>query len=86
MCLTQATANVLSPNVDAEGARIKVKAGDNVYFDLNDNYFRINKINYPAGVNDISAEQIKVFPNPNSGSFSLEIPIHIKRCHCNHSK
>lgn len=72
------TANVLSPNVDAEGARIKVKAGDNVYFDLNDNYFRINKINYPAGVNDISAEQIKVFPNPNSGSFSLEIPTTLK--------
>lgn len=68
------TANVLSPNVDADGARIKVKGAGNVYFDLNDNYFRINKINYPAGVNEISSDQIEIYPNPNTGSFTVEIP------------
>lgn len=72
------TANVLSPNVDAEGARIKVKGAGNVFFDLNDNYFRINKINYPAGLNEITENQVSVFPNPTKGVFTIEIPSELK--------
>jgi hypothetical protein len=72
------TANVLSPNVDALGARIKVKGAGNVFFDLNDNYFRINKINYPAGLNEITENQVSVFPNPTKGVFTIEIPSELK--------
>ena len=68
------SASVLSPNMDADGARIKVKANGNVYFDLNDNYFRITKINYPASVNEVAEDQVMVYPNPNRGQFAVDIP------------
>ncbi len=72
------TANVLSPNVDALGARVKVKGAGNVFFDLNDNYFRINKINYPAGLNEITENQVNVYPNPTKGIFTIEMPSELK--------
>jgi hypothetical protein len=72
------TATVLSPNVDALSARIKVKAADNVFFDINDEYIRINKINYPASLNDVDESQLTVFPNPTNGAFTVEIPSQLK--------
>ncbi|MCZ2141243.1 MAG: M12 family metallo-peptidase, partial [Bacteroidia bacterium] len=55
------------PNVDATWGRIKVKASDNVYFDLNDKWIAIKKINYPAGVQDLNENEFNIYPNPTNG-------------------
>lgn len=58
------TATIISPNSNTTGCRIKVKAAGNVFFDLNDGWIRINQKAWPTNVNDITADQVSVYPNP----------------------
>ncbi len=56
------------PNEEATWGRIKVKASGNVYFDLNDKWIAVKKINYPAGVQDVNNEiEFNIYPNPTNG-------------------
>ncbi len=68
---------VTLPNVDATWGRIKVKGSGNVFFDLNDEWISLKKISYPAGVSSIEDESIIIFPNPNQGNFSIQLPANI---------
>lgn len=65
---------VTLPNVDATWARIKVKGNGNVFFDLNDKWIAIKKVNVPAGVNDADEQELLLYPNPNRGLFSVTLP------------
>ena len=76
------TASVIVPNVDATWGRIKVKGDGNVYFDLNDNWITVKKVNYPAGIQTVQTENIRIYPNPNNGSFAIELPNNIEHAHC----
>jgi hypothetical protein len=52
------------PNVTSPWCRIKVKASDNVFFDLNDGWLNVTAKVSPAGIDDIDESSISVFPNP----------------------
>lgn len=67
------TFNGFCPNVDATWGRIKVKASDNVYFDLNDEWMKTKKVNYPAGLSSINEEEFAIFPNPTYANTPLTI-------------
>jgi hypothetical protein len=45
-----------------------------VFFDLNDEWISIKKVTYPAGITSVDDEKIVVFPNPNQGIFSIQLP------------
>jgi hypothetical protein len=32
----------------------------------------LNVVNYPNGINELNAAQIRLYPNPNKGSFTLQ--------------
>ncbi|HMN33289.1 MAG TPA: M12 family metallo-peptidase [Chitinophagaceae bacterium] len=55
------------PNENATWGRIKVKASGNVYFDLNDKWIAVKKINYPAGIQDANKMEFNIYPNPTNG-------------------
>lgn len=63
----------LMPNVPVTSnyCRIKVKAAGNVYFDLNDAFFKITKA--PTGVSEITTEQrFNIYPNPMNDVLQVE--------------
>ena len=62
------------PNVAATWARIKVKGASNVFFDLNDNWIKINKVTSPSGLTENNENGLKVYPNPSTGAFTIELP------------
>jgi hypothetical protein len=62
------------PNVAATWARIKVKGASNVFFDLNDNWIKINKVTSPSGLTENNENGLKVYPNPSTGVFTIELP------------
>ncbi|MCC7030201.1 MAG: T9SS type A sorting domain-containing protein [Chitinophagaceae bacterium] len=65
---------VTLPNVDATWARLKVKGSGNVFFDLNDKWIAIKKVNVPAGVGEVDDAELLLYPNPNKGLFSITLP------------
>lgn len=65
---------VTMPNVDATWGRIKVKGSGNVFFDLNDKWIILKKVSVPAGVNNMDESAISLFPNPNRGEFTIQLP------------
>jgi hypothetical protein len=52
------------PNTATTSARVKVKGANNVFFDLNDNWFTITKVADPAGVSNSSVASVAISPNP----------------------
>ena len=62
------------PNVAATWARVKVKGAGNVFFDLNDNWIKINKVTSPNGLTETNENGLKVYPNPSTGAFTIELP------------
>lgn len=52
------------PNVTSQWCRIKVKASDNVFFDLNDGWLNVTAKVAPASIKDIDESSISIFPNP----------------------
>jgi hypothetical protein len=52
--------------------RIKIKASNSIFFDINDRNFRI--IPSSVGVSEnVQTTLFKVFPNPNNGQFTLQL-------------
>lgn len=72
------TATIISPNSNTTGCRIKVKAANNVFFDLNDGWIRINEKTWPTGLNDITDAQWSVYPNPATGDVRVELPLELQ--------
>ncbi|MBK9482756.1 MAG: T9SS type A sorting domain-containing protein [Bacteroidetes bacterium] len=68
---------VTLPNADVTWGRIKVKGNGNVFFDLNDKWISLKKVNYPAGVSDMQEHEVTLYPNPNHGQFTIELPKNI---------
>ncbi|MBL7766578.1 MAG: T9SS type A sorting domain-containing protein [Chitinophagaceae bacterium] len=66
------TATITVPNVNATWGRVKVKGAGNVFFDLNDGWITVTQVSWPAGIRDIDAASVNVYPNPNQGSFTVE--------------
>lgn len=67
------SATVYLPNINTNWGRIKVKAANNVWFDLNDNWIIVKMVNWPAATNDIiQKKQMKLYPNPHKGNFTIE--------------
>jgi hypothetical protein len=62
---------VIMPNIDVQYARIKVKAADNIWFDLNNTVFAIKKTNYPEGISNTVLNQITIGPNPTDGFLQI---------------
>jgi hypothetical protein len=58
------TAIVNIANVATTAARFKVKAANNIYFDLNDQNFTIIKKNVPTNINTDNLNGINISPNP----------------------
>ncbi len=65
------------PNVAATWARVKVKGTGNVFFDLNDEWIKINKVVAPNGLTTLDEASFMVYPNPASGEFTVELPSNI---------
>ncbi|HNF71500.1 MAG TPA: M12 family metallo-peptidase [Chitinophagaceae bacterium] len=61
------------PNVDAPWARVKVKASDNVYFDLNDEWIQLKKVVSPAGLSGNYSITFAMYPNPAAGYVIFEM-------------
>ena len=68
---------VTLPNSDVTWGRIKVKGNGNVFFDLNDKWISLKKVNYPAGVSDMQEHEVTLYPNPNHGQFTIALPKNI---------
>ena len=68
------TKIITLPNVDVTWGRIKVKGNGNVFFDLNDEWISIKKVTFPAGIQSVNDENMVLFPNPNQGTFSIQLP------------
>ena len=63
--------SVILPNVDAAQCRIMVEAVDNIFFNVNNRAFEIQE---QLSINDANlAANLKIFPNPNSGAFEIQI-------------
>ncbi|MBL7774085.1 MAG: T9SS type A sorting domain-containing protein [Chitinophagaceae bacterium] len=61
---------IICPNVNANYARIKVKAAGNIYFDLNDKFFKITAA--PASFPTVNgSEQFDVYPNPVDNALTI---------------
>lgn len=71
------TANVTAPNVNGTWCRVKVKGADNVFFDLNDNWFSIQAVTAPASVPTFSSDLVNIYPNPSTGIFTFNLPENI---------
>lgn len=63
---------VTVPNVATTKALIMVRSESGTFFDLSDKRFKINAST--ASVSETVASQIKLYPNPSAGLFTLEIP------------
>jgi len=64
--------NVFLPNVQSENCRIKIKAVDNIFFDINDLDFRIGPATSPSYLFDVPSSYINhCAPDP------LDIPINL---------
>jgi hypothetical protein len=60
---------------------VKVKGAGNVFFDLNDNWIKINKIVSPNGLTDNEETSFQVYPNPSTGVFTIELPSALQQAH-----
>jgi hypothetical protein len=62
---------VTLPNVDAAQCRIMVEAVGNIFFNVNNRAFQIQE---QLSIDDADlAANLKVFPNPNNGSFEIQL-------------
>ncbi|MEZ5047122.1 MAG: M12 family metallo-peptidase [Chitinophagaceae bacterium] len=59
------------PNLlNSSACRVKVKASDNVFFDLNDKYFSIKSA--AAAIPNISSNQVNIYPNPANDVLTIQ--------------
>lgn len=72
------TATIFSPNENANFCRVKVKARGNVFFDLNNNWFKITQVNWPTALDNASQTSINIYPNPSQGNITVELPTHLQ--------
>lgn len=63
---------VTMPNYPTSIARLKVKGHNNIFFDLNDNYFTIIEQPWPVAVSEMDKEDLNLFPNPSKGIVLFE--------------
>lgn len=63
--------NIVLPNVDAAQCRIMVEAVGNIFFNVNQRAFQIQE--QLSVNNEELAANLKIYPNPNNGSFNVEI-------------
>lgn len=61
----------ICPSIGTNFARIKVKAVGNIYFDLNDNFFKV--VAAPNSVKDFMESDIQIFPNPVNDILHVEM-------------
>ena len=78
LILAKNTANdgshqVKVPFVATESARVKIKAADNVFFDISNENFSI--LDNTGTEDDLVSSMVKVYPNPFKNGFWLEIPL-----------
>lgn len=65
---------VFVPDMETNDARIKVKCNENVFFNINDQNFRIEKTGPPTGIGEPGKVlPITMFPNPASDVFYLNL-------------
>ncbi|HET8838881.1 MAG TPA: zinc-dependent metalloprotease family protein [Flavobacteriaceae bacterium] len=50
--------------------KLMIKGSDNIFFDVNDNFFTITS--EIMSVDEFTAESFSIVPNPNNGAFSLQ--------------
>jgi hypothetical protein len=65
---------IYAPNENTKWARVKVKGSNNVFFDLNDEWIEIKKTIAPAGLDEMNAQDIQLFPNPATDFCQLQLP------------
>lgn len=64
------TKAVVLPNVDTTTARIMVKANGNIFFDVSDANFTINK--QSLAVTDVNKNAIQIYPNPATDVLNIK--------------
>ena len=60
------------PNHNGTWCRVKVKGSGNVFFDLNDGWISITAVTAPAGLNDLDATALEIYPNPTQSSVMIK--------------
>ena len=66
------THSVLIPNVSSNIGLIKVKGHNNIFFDLNDRFIKLEAQPYPVSTADITADNISVYPNPANDYIQID--------------
>lgn len=66
-------ATVIIPNRETRRGRLKVKAADNIFFDISDQFFTIVEEELTS-TGEVMMEAFTVAPNPTDGVFVVQLP------------
>lgn len=63
---------IVAPNQTSNWARVKVKANGSVFFDLNDQWIKLEAVTAPASLNQVEEMQTSIYPNPTSDFVTIK--------------
>jgi hypothetical protein len=66
------STNITIPNIATVKGRIRVKASNNIFFDVNNGLIKVNPITYPASISDNMLSNVNIFPNPAQDLLAID--------------